>query len=206
MSKTPAEYWASHPPEPVSRELRRPRLLLLADAALVLLLVALAQWLTGSLVEPGFLADPDRVPPFVIEAGLDRSRAAALFGLPLALVAVTSFRLWFPSRATWPWTPLIVAWLALAAAEGLVANPDFAAGVLACGSVPAVVIGTHQPYLRRASGHSHLDRPWSALRRALTLVAAAAVTVFVAAYFFGAVIQMMDAYDLEGLPRFPVGP
>ncbi len=167
---------------------RRPRSLLLVDLYLLGLLLILLYWLVGSLFVTGFLANRGTVPPLVVEAGLDPLRATIAFGVPLALVAVTAIRIRFASRVTWPWTPLIAAWLVVGFAESLFAGPDFTAAVLLLGAFPAVVIGHEQDYLRRAAGQSPDDIPWSPLRRRLTAIIALIVVIWIAAYIIGGVL------------------
>lgn len=162
--------------------LRRPRLLLLAELFLLGLFLLGLRWLVGALFEPGFLSDRASAPPAIVDAHLDRFRATVALVLPLLLVAVTLYRLRFPARATWPWTPIIVAWLVLAFAETVIASPDLTAAVLALGLVPMLLINHHQPYLRRAAGQAPEDRPWSPLRRWLTALTALAVVAWSAVY------------------------
>ncbi len=192
MSVSQPGSWASRTGQAHSKVLRRPRSLLVADLFLVGMFVALARWLLGGLFVSGFLADPDSVPPFVVDAGLDGLQALLAFGLPLVLVAVTAFRLRFTHQARWPWTPLIIAWVGLAFVETPIASPDFTAAVFVVGAFPALLIGNHQRYLRQAAGLPWMEPRWSPLRRTLTLIGAIVVVVWIAAYFFGAVMSMMD--------------
>ncbi len=194
------------------RNSRRPRLLQVADVVLFVALATLAYWLAGTLLVPGFLADPALVPPFVVEAELDPIRAALVFGPLLALVAVTIYRLRFPARATWPWTPLIVAWLAIAFAAGAIASPDVTASILLIGGVPAVLVGNNQGYLRRQAGMDPRPERWSPLRRTLILVASVVVVAWLALYLLNGIITAWNATLPDGLPFFqqypraPIGP
>jgi hypothetical protein len=195
------------------RQIRRPKLLLLADLILVLALLALAYWLVGALLIPGFLADPARVPPFVVEAQLDPVRAVLVLGPLLVLAAVTEYRLRFPARARWPWTPLIVGWLGVAIGAGVVASPDFAASILLIGGVPAVLIGNNQGYLRRQAGLDPRPERWSRLRRVLTVIAAVVVVAWLALYLLGGILSAWQILDPNGVPilppnypRAPIGP
>jgi hypothetical protein len=167
---------------------RRPRSLLAVDLYLLALLLVLAYLLAASILTPGFLANPNSVPPAILDARLDTTRAVVAFLLPLALVAVTAVRVRFAEQVTWRWTPLMAAWLVVAFAESLVAGPDFTAIVLALGAFPAVVIGHEQDYLRRAAGQSPDDAPWSPLRRRLTAIIALIVVIWIAAYIIGGVL------------------
>ena len=152
----------------------------------------------------GFLADRGRVPPAVVDAGLDPLRATLAFGLPLVLVAVTEFRLRLPARATWPLTPLIVAWLVIAFAETAIASADLTAIVLAAGVIPAVLIGSHLGWLRRVAGRSPEGPRWTRLRRLLTMTAAIVVAAWTCVYLF---LGMIEASGQVRLPPglFPLG-
>lgn len=188
---------------------RRPRSLLAVDIYLLGLLLLLLYWLAGSLFRTGFLADPGSVPPLVVDARLDGTRALVAFGLPLALVAVTAIRVRFADRVTWSWTPLMAAWLVVAFAESLIADADFTASVLLLGLFPAMVIGHEQDYLRRAAGQSPEDIPWSPLRRWLTALIALIVVAWVAVYIISGVLEIRDIFGPllpEFFPRAPVRP
>jgi len=195
-------YWTAKHPTELRPAWRRSRWLLLTDAILIVLAIALVRWLIGTLAVPGFLNDPDNVPPLIVEARLGTLEAAILFSAALALDVAAAIRLWLASRLTWPWTPLLVAWLGLAILGFLIASADVAAGVLACGAVPALTIGLNQRYLRHAAGQSPDAPPWSRLRRVLTVVTACVVAGFVTVYFFAAVLQ-----NWQNLPAgvFPLG-
>jgi hypothetical protein len=182
-------FWSAKHPTELRPAWRRSRWLLLTDAILVALAIALVRWLIGTVAVPGFLDTPDNVPPLIVDARLGMLEAAILFAASLALVVATASRLWLVSRLTWPWTPLLVAWLGLALAGYLLGSADIAAGVLACGAVPALTIGLNQRYLRHVAGQSPDAPPWTRLRRVLTLVTACVVAVFVVVYFFAAVLQ-----------------
>ncbi len=177
-----------------ARASHRPRLLLFVDLYLLVLAVALTYWLIGSLLVDGFGTDPARVPPFVANAELDAVWMALALGLPLALVAVTGLRVRFARRLTWPWTPLIAAWLIVAFTESLIGGPDFAGAVLLLGVFPAVVISHEQDYLRREAGQSPVDAPWSPLRRRLTAIIALIVVAWVVVYVVAGVTGISDVF------------
>jgi len=186
---------------------RRPRSLLLVDLYLLVWFLILLYWLAGSLLIQGFLADPQRVPPFVVDAGLDLASALVAFGMPLALVALTAIRVRFAERVTWAWTPLTSAWLIAAFAESLVAGADFTAAVLLMGAFPAVVISHEQDYLRRAAGQSPEDARWSPLRRRLTAMIALVVVSWIVIYIISGVLAIRDIFGPllpEFFPRAPV--
>jgi hypothetical protein len=196
-----------------NREFRRPKLLLVADVALGVAFVFLAYWLVGSLLVRGFLTDPGHVPPFVIEAGLEPVQAVLVLGPLLGLVAATEYRLRFPARATWLWTPLLVAWLGIAFAAGVIASPDFTASILLIGGVPAVLIGNNQGYLRRQAGLDPRPERWSPTRRIVTVIAALLVVAWLVVYGIGGILTAWNAFDPNGpavfpqnYPRAPIGP
>lgn len=195
-------YWTAKHPTELRPAWRRSRWLLLTDAVLIVLAIALVRWLIGALAVPEYLNDLDNVPPLVVEARLGAMEAAVLFAGALALVVATAVRLWLASRLTWPWTPLLVAWLALALAGFVIASPDVAAGVLACGSVPALTVGLNQRYLRHAAGQSPDAPPWSRLRRALTVGTACVVAGFVAVYMVQAVAEIFVPFRGMNVPFF----
>jgi len=183
----------------------RPKALLLADLTLLGLFLMLGRWLIGGLLSAGFLADRHDVPPFVADAGLDSLHALVAFGPPLVLVVVTAYRLRFPDRATWPWTPLIVAWIVMAFAETVIATADFTATAFVLGFVPAALIGTHQRYLRRAAGQSPKPLPWTRRRRVMIVAAGAAIAIWVFAYLVIGVASISDYFRplLPGFFPFP---
>ena len=172
----------------------RPKALLLADLALLGLFLMLGRWLIGGLLSAEFLTDNSNVPPFVANARLDTVHALLAFGLPMVVVAVTAYRLRFTGRATWPWTPLIVAWIVVAFAETVIATADFTATAFVLGSIPAALIGTHQRYLRRAAGQSPKPLPWTRRRRVLIVVAGAAIAIWVFAYLVIGVASISDFF------------
>ena len=112
----------------------------------------------------------------------------------MVLVAVTAYRLRFADRATWPWTPLIVAWIVVAFAETVIATADFTATAFVLGSIPAALIGTHQRYLRRAAGQSPKPLPWTRPRRVLIVVVGAAIAIWVFAYLVIGVASISDFF------------
>jgi hypothetical protein len=203
MSESQSSSWAPCPLRMRPDVYRRPRALLLADLILLGLFLVLVRWLVGGLLSAGFLSDPGNVPPFVAEASLDSLQTLLVFGLPLVLVVITAFRLRFAARATWPWSPLTVAWVALAFAETAVATPDFTAAVLGGGLIPAALIGTHQSYLRRAAGQSPKDRPWTRLRRTLTVSASFVVAIWVLVYVVSGAASIADYFRELGPEFFP---
>ncbi len=183
----------------------RPKALLLADLTLLGLFLLIGRWLIGGLLSTEFLADNRNVPPFVANAGLDSLHAVLAFGLPLVLVVITAYRLRFADRATWPWTPLIVAWIVVAFAETVIATADFTATAFVLGSIPAALIGTHQRYLRRAAGQSPKPLPWTRRRRAVIVVAGAVVAIWIFAYLVIGVASISDWFRplLPGFFPFP---
>jgi hypothetical protein len=187
-SSTPA------PTRHFTRASHRPRLLLVVDVYLLVLAVALTYWLIGSLLADGFGTDPAKVPPFVANAELDAVWIALALVLPLVLVAITGLRVRFASRLTWPWTPLIAAWLIVAFTESLIGGPDFTAAVLLLGVFPAVAISHEQDYLRREAGQSPVDAPWSPLRRRLTAIIALIVVAWVVVYVVAGVMGISDFF------------
>ncbi len=197
--------WVAHPIQD-RPAIPRPTLLLVADLYLLGLLVFLARWLVGSLLDPASLSDPSSAPPVIMDAQLDVARATLAFGLPLVLAAVTLFRLRFPERTGWPWTPLLASWIGLAFAETLIASPDFTATTFVVGVPPALLIAAHQTYLRRVSGQPPLAPPWTRRRRVLTVIVGLAVAIWVAAYVILAVVSIRDLFGPLSPEFFPGAP
>ncbi len=185
---------------------QRPRVLLIADLSLIALFVVLLRWLVGGLLSADFLTNLGGVPPLIADAHLDGLHALLAFAPAMALVALTAIRLWLPGRLTWPWSPLIAAWVVIAFSETIIATPDVTAAAFGAGLIPAVLIGTHQRYLRRAAGQSPNNPPWTRLHRNLTLIGSFAVTIWVVVYLVAGVISIMHLFGPFPFEAFPHGP
>lgn len=186
----------------LASRVRRPRALLIAEAYLVVVGVVVGRLLLAGLLVPGFLASPDSVPPFVVDAALRGPLPVAAFGLPLCLVPFALAGTRLPGRVPWSWTLLAAAWLIVAFAEMAIASADFTAAVLMLGAFPAALIGSSLRYLRRIAGQPW-EVGWSRRRRALTTVVVVVVCSFWAVYLISGVMGM----DLRFvLPNTYAGP